>query len=245
MDRSERNDDIQKLSETNYTTWSKEMAARLRKKGLWRLVKGERSKPDPLETDYEGWLEDAEKAAGDIYLCLDPQQRVHIEGLEDDPISMWNTLARVHLHKQAGTRFNAYSDLFNIVKKEDESLQSLMNRTSLAMTSIKNLRPKEYTLSSLDDELEIMTLVRALPDDYSNFSSALLLKDNLTKSVVQEAFKNEEANHLHRAKAEAAFKAQVFKASPPPSISSSSKAAKFCPIHKSHGHSLEECYWVI
>jgi hypothetical protein len=70
MDRSERNDDIQKLSETNYTTWSKEMAARLRKKGLWHVVNGEQSKPDPLETGYEGWLEDAEKAAGDIYLCL-------------------------------------------------------------------------------------------------------------------------------------------------------------------------------
>ena len=244
MDRPERNDDIQRLNETNYTTWSKEMAAKLRKKGLWRLVAGERSKPDPLEAGYDSWLEDSEKAAGDIYLCLDPQQRVHIEGLEDDPISMWSTLASVHLHKQAGTRFNAYSDLFNIVKKEDESLQSLMNRTGLAMTSIKNLRPKEYTLSSLDDELEIMTLVRALPNEYSNFSSALLLKDNLTKSAVQEAFKNEEANRLHRAKAEAAFKAQVIKASPP-SNPFPSKAEKFCPIHKSRGHSLEECHWVL
>ncbi len=47
----------------------------------------------------------------------------------------------------------SYDDLFSISKQEDESLQSLMNRVDTAIHRIQDLRPKDFTLSNLDDEL--------------------------------------------------------------------------------------------
>ncbi len=82
---------------------------------------------------------------------------------------MWAALAAVHLQKRPGARFNAYDDLFSIRKQEDESLQSLMNRVDTAIHRIQDLRPKDFTLSNLDDELASMTLIRSLTEEYSAF----------------------------------------------------------------------------
>ena len=42
---------------------------------------------------------------------LEPGQCVHIQGLEEDPVKMWEALHRVYVQQQAGTRFNAYDAL--------------------------------------------------------------------------------------------------------------------------------------
>ena len=47
----------------------------------------------------------------------------------------------------------------------------------------------------LDDELGSMTLIRALPDDYNAFVSSLLLKDDLDKVTIQNAFVCKDAQH--------------------------------------------------
>jgi hypothetical protein len=43
-----------------------------------------------------------EKAAGDIFTHLSRSQHVHIKGIEDDPSSMWDTLATVHVQQVPG-----------------------------------------------------------------------------------------------------------------------------------------------
>ena len=48
-------------------------------------------------------------------------------------------------------------------------------RIEQAMGNIKNLRPKDFTIEKLDDELQCMALIRALPEEYSHFSTSLLL----------------------------------------------------------------------
>jgi len=91
------------------------------------------------------------------------------------------------MQKQPGTRFNAYDDLFSIRKHDEEDLQSLINHVDDAIHRIRDLRSIGFTLDKLDDELASMTLIRALPDDYS-FVLSLLLKDDLDKMTVQSAF---------------------------------------------------------
>ena len=59
---------------------------------------------------------------------VEPEQRIHLQGIEDDPVAIWSKLESVHLHKKPGARFNAYDDLFSIRKLEGESLQTLVNR---------------------------------------------------------------------------------------------------------------------
>ncbi len=107
----------------------------------------------------------------------------------------------LHLQKRPGLVSTAYDDLFSIRKLEDESLQSLMNRVDTAIHRIQDLRPKDFTLTNLDDELATMTLIRALPDEFSGFASSLLLLDKLEKATIQQAFVSEESQRRHRASA--------------------------------------------
>jgi len=69
---------------------------------------------------------------------VEPEQQVHFNNRED-PVNMWDSLHSIHLQKRPGTWFNAYDDLFNIRKVEDESLQSLINRVEDKIKKIKDL----------------------------------------------------------------------------------------------------------
>ena len=51
------------------------------------------------------WLDKSDLAAGTIFLSLDDSQKVHVRGIEDDPISMWKTLKEVHMQQKPTARF--------------------------------------------------------------------------------------------------------------------------------------------
>ena len=73
-----------------------------------------------------------------------------------------------------------------------------MARADKALQDIKALRPTSFTLDQLDQELLSMTLIRALPTEYNNFASSLLLLDSLDLNKLQSAFQNEESQRLAR-----------------------------------------------
>jgi len=127
---------------------------------------------------------------------VEQEQRIHLTGIEDNPVKMWTKLEEVHMAKRAGAHFNAYDDLFSI-RKEEESFMSVTNRIDSAMHTIQNLCSKGFTLEKLDEELASMAMIRSLPDDYSSFVSSLLLMDKLEKSTIQQAFHTEETQRHH------------------------------------------------
>ena len=136
------------------------------------------------------------------------------------------------MQKQPGTRFNAYDDLFSIRKRDEEDLQSLINRVDDAVHRIRNLWSVGFTLDKLDDELASMTLIRALPENYNLFVSSLLLKDDLDKITVQNVFVREDnQRRCHQDESPAVGSALV--ASP-----SSSTNCGFCGYS---GHSQDAC----
>ena len=49
-------------------------------------------------------------------------------------------------------------------------------RVEKAMSNIKNLRPSDFTLDKLDDELLCMAMICALPESFANLTSNLLLE---------------------------------------------------------------------
>ena len=122
--------------------------------GLWKLVSGRWPQPTDDEDDLLKWETKAEKAAGEIYLLVESDQRVHFRGHEDDPIKMWQLLEAAHLSKKPGARFNAYDDLFSIRKQDSESLVDMGVRIEKAMQAIQNLRPLDFTIEQLDEELQ-------------------------------------------------------------------------------------------
>ena len=186
---------IKPLSNSNYPEWVGEMRACLMQQQLWRLVSGKEKAPEPSRVkEFEAWEIRAEKAAGIIYLLVENDQRTHFRGFEEDPVKMWKLLEDAHLSKKPGARFNAYNDLFSIRKQDSETLVELGVRIEKAMQTSQNLRPNEFTLENLDEELQCMALIRAVPDEYRHLSSALLLQDKLDKGLIIQAFRNEELN---------------------------------------------------
>ena len=85
------------------------------KKGYYRLVTGKETRPEaagatPTAAEValiDAWEDKALRAAGEIYLAVDQEQKTHLAGIEDDPVAMWSKLESVHLQKRPGARFNA------------------------------------------------------------------------------------------------------------------------------------------
>ncbi|KDQ23362.1 hypothetical protein PLEOSDRAFT_1079501 [Pleurotus ostreatus PC15] len=184
---------VKPLTNSNYQEWCGEAKAYLMRLGLWRLVSGRESKPSD-KAELTKWEAKAEKAAGEIYLLVEADQRIHFRGLEDDPVGMWAAIEKAHLSKKPGARFNAYDDLFSIHKEDNEGLIDLGVRISKAMANIQNLRPTGFTIEQLDEELQCMALIRALPDEYKHLSASLLLMEKLDKDTILQAFRSEELN---------------------------------------------------
>lgn len=63
-----------------------------------------------------------------------------------------------------------------------------MARVDQGMQNIKELRPDDFTLNKMDNELICMTLLRALPEEYSSFPSSLQMLDKFNKEKLQEVF---------------------------------------------------------
>src|SRR5258708_14737967 len=122
---------------------------------------------DGEEDKLEAYQVKADKAAGIMWLMVEPTQRVHFRGIKDDAVKMWGVMESVHMQKQPGTRFNAYDDLFSIRKREDEDLQSLINRVDNAVHRIRVLRSTGFPLNNLDDNLASLTLIQPLPNIYT------------------------------------------------------------------------------
>ena len=135
----------------------------------------------------------------------------------------------VILHKQLPTvHFSAYNDLFNIRKDPDESLTSLMSRVDKVCAKVQSLRPGDYTLAMLDDELAALTLLRALPESDSVWTSSLMMNTTVKYSDVKTHFASQESLQTARA-GEAAHKI----VSRTPSIPSGDVNCTFCG-YKSH-----------
>lgn len=149
---------ITQLNDHNFSTWKPEISALLRAKGLYRIVNGTAPKDNAEKlATYQ------DKAAGLIALSLSPAQRIHIQGIEDDPAQIWTKLENVHMEKIAGSRFNAYDEL-SVRLSESEAPTSLIPKVDELMKRIQGLRPTKSSVDDLDKELATMTLLTALPD---------------------------------------------------------------------------------
>ena len=210
------------------------MEARLRTVAALRIVKGQESRPsfaEPLDAGERRDLRDFENrrdlAAGEIWGCVEREQQTHLEAIRDDPEAMWVKLESVHMQKRPGTRFNTYNALLSLSKLEDESLSSLSTRASQLKSDMKALRPDDFDIAKLDDELVLMALIRALPSEYASLRQTLLLDDSLTLEKLQDTF--------------VALENQPGAFSTTPVLSQVA-AAIICAFCGRSGHSEEQCF---
>jgi hypothetical protein len=127
------------------------MQAWLCAQGVWHIVATTSLAPTlpttPTETQItalDAWELKSDKACSWMYLSLEDDQKIHLKGIEGDPVKIWAALHNVYLQKRPGMHFNTYDDLFSIRKQEDETLQTLINRVDIAIRHIQDLRPAEF-----------------------------------------------------------------------------------------------------
>lgn len=198
---------------------------------------GEPTRLEKKET--KAYLQARSSAAGYLWLCIDESQRAHISLLMGKPTAMWSKLKDIHQQQKPGTRFNAYDALFSIRKDDGESLSTLVGRVSQAIQDIKALRPERFTIDQLDEELQSMTLIRALPSDYDNFVSSVLLLHSLSLDKLVAAFHTEEMQRRSRDTTSAtSFKASAVRVQAT-HVASSDTICSWCT---NSGHTEEECF---
>jgi hypothetical protein len=67
-----------RLNNSNYNEWKDNMKAWLQRSGVWRIVNGEETKPGPDKpAELSAWLQRSDRAAGEMKLMVEPDQRTH------------------------------------------------------------------------------------------------------------------------------------------------------------------------
>jgi Reverse transcriptase (RNA-dependent DNA polymerase)/gag-polypeptide of LTR copia-type/GAG-pre-integrase domain len=228
------------LAKDNYLSWRRLINAYFLTINAAALVQGTETRPGPgssLDAAREDWDKRNRQAAGAIQLTIDDTNAIHTSGIDSEAPAQWKKLEELHNNKTAGTRFNAMDTLFSIRMESGEDLRSLITRTVAAMQRVKALRPSTpttqtlypdpsaYTLETLDNELIIMTLIRALPQDYQHVRAALLIQPTLTLDIVRDAFLAEDNQRQHSAQ-EAVPALKAFTRHTPPANQSTASAPK-------------------
>jgi hypothetical protein len=229
------------LAKDNYLSWRRLINGYFLTINAAALVQGTETRPGTgsnLDTAREDWDKRNRQAAGAIQLTIDETNAIHTTGIESDAPAQWTKLEELHNNKTAGTRFNAMDTLFSIRMDSGEDLRSLITRVVAAMQRVKALRPgvpttqptvypdpSSYTLETLDNELIIMTLIRALPQDYQHVRVALLIQQKLTLDTVRDAFLAEDNQRQHTTQ-EAVPALKTFTRHTPPANHSTASAPK-------------------
>ena len=166
-----------RLDTSNYATWKYDMQALLQTKMLWRLVSGQEESPGPEDkAELAVWQMKAERAAGLIYQSIDQSMQILVREHISDPVKMWNALKKLHEQDNPTARYLAYHSFLSIQKRENESLKQLTSRVERALHDVRNTRKAELTLDKFEEELACAVLCRTLPEEFSSFRSAVLLK---------------------------------------------------------------------
>jgi hypothetical protein len=115
------------------------------------------------------------------------------------------------------------------------------------MGHIQELRPQAFEIKKLNEEIQLMAMLRALPRaEFGNFTSSLMCNKKLDLAIASAAFhvKQVERNAVHGPLLMPAGNAALFTSL----LSNSSKASTskdtLC-IVCNHGNPLKKCYDVI
>jgi hypothetical protein len=98
----------------------------------------------------------------------------------------------MHVQQVPGMRFLAYNELFSVTKGADETLPAVALQVEDTLTRVKELRPvnvklavgtRPYGLDDLDNELALMAMLCALPqEEYGDLTSSLMRQKDLTRA---------------------------------------------------------------
>ena len=98
-----------------------------------------------------------------------------MEECKNDAPKIWQTLKDIHDTTQPNCRFMAYTDLFALCKKPDESILDYSTWVTHAIADVKKLQPNKYLLENMNNELWILVSVMRLGDLYKNWAFTIMM----------------------------------------------------------------------
>lgn len=247
--------DTPRLNGANYVDWDFLMQARLRSRKLWRIVSGEKKRPsDPpanasaetkaaIEADQGDWDDLRDAAAGQIAASLDASQRIHIEGIFDDPVKMWATLKAVHSQQKPAARMNAIAALMNEPKQATETLMAFDGRMEALLTRLISLAPGDYKFTDAFREIKTLATVRNLGAGYETLQSTLLYGSDLSAESQRNAFMAKDLEEASGAQSLLLTRAVAgqLDIKPVSTAASPASSSKWCELHQATSHNSAEC----
>ncbi|KAJ3751993.1 hypothetical protein EV360DRAFT_89175, partial [Lentinula raphanica] len=132
-------------SEDLLGNWQMQVRGVLRKKKVLLFVEREERMTDPVtgafieevgkpkapepttgrnSKGWKAWKDKRDEAAAVIVERIDPDQYVHIKGIDDDPLAMWEALASYHTVKGLGSVVSVYKRLMATRKDDSVSISA-------------------------------------------------------------------------------------------------------------------------
>src|SRR5437773_2358686 len=203
---------IEKLSESNYRSWSQVVESHLDDQDLWEVVKGEEVKPvspgDPptpetaetrqqhttVTTEYEtamaAWTKKAKKARKMIISTISPSVMTYIEGTKD-PAEMWTILEGRYKPKSSVTPRQLQRQ-FNTTKMTDDDGD--MEKHLQKIERLK--RQIEEQGEEISDSSYISVLLNCAPTQYDIQISILEAQDDVTPAIIINRLLEESRKYL-------------------------------------------------
>ena len=184
---------IDKLDDSNWTTWKFQMKHLLLAKGVWEVVDGtEELAEDATAAARAEFLKKSQKAFSSIVLAIKTSQLYLVTSYEQ-PREAWDALRNHFERDTLANKLFLKKQYFRMEMKEGTSIEKHLKR-------MKELTDRLAAIGApIAEEDQVVTLLGSLPKSYSTLVTALEARvDGISLNYVQQALAHEEQKMLVR-----------------------------------------------
>ncbi len=167
---------IDKLTESNYRSWSQQIKWILDEWELLEIVEGKEKKPEDGE-DLAVWSKNAKKARSIIGASISASVMTYIEGMTD-PAVMWTTLEDRYNPKTKTTLFQTIREFMNVKMGEGDDMEKHLQR-------VQHLKRKcEEQGEEISDNVYTAILLNSVSEEYLIAVAILESQQQLTPGAI-------------------------------------------------------------
>ncbi|MCO5595634.1 hypothetical protein L7F22_049679 [Adiantum nelumboides] len=157
---------LDKLTGTNYLSWATRVTLLLKGATLWDIVDGTTPKPGAANRVLADWTAKGLQAQAELMLHLGDRQVQMVRRCQTSA-EIWTFLRATYHHKDLITRVTALKKLLTVVLTEQQATPQFVEdwRTLLENALLSGLQ--------LDDSLQSMLLLAALPSSWRPFKASV------------------------------------------------------------------------
>ena len=167
---------IDKLTESNYRSWSQQVKWILDELELWDIVDGKEVKPSSAE-ELAVWNKKAKKARSIIGASVTASVMTYIEG-KDDPAAMWKVLEERYNPKTQTTLFQTIREFMNLKMNEGDDMEKHLQK-------VQHLKRKcEEQGEEISDNVYTAILLNSVSEEYLIAVAILESQEKLTPASI-------------------------------------------------------------